>query len=68
MKKVNKNFQTEAFDFIVTKVGLNVDNDDEMVRNFQENKDTYWNILKKYNALEEEILQNYSRKFFFLKF
>ena len=38
MKKVNKNFQTEAFDFIVTKVGLNVDNDDEMVRNFQETK------------------------------
>ena len=62
LNKVNKNFQTEALDFVTYKVGFTY-GDGEMWRNFVENKDTYWNMAKKYQTIENEILQNYGGMF-----
>ena len=57
--KVNSNFQTEAFAFVKNQIGLTYDTD-TMWKKFIEKKDDYWNLSKKYQAIEEEILQNYS--------
>ena len=57
--KVNRNFQAEAFAFVKNQIGLTYDTD-TMWKKFIEKKDDYWNLSKKYQAIEEEILQNYS--------
>ena len=62
LNKVNVNFLKEAIDFVTNKVGFTYDND-EMWRNFVENKDIYWNLAKKYQKIESEILQNHSGMF-----